>query len=101
MGDAGRDTRLHPISAPWLGVKGPSFTITFEPEFTAGLAKVKDKFASLKQHLHGKDPGARPPVTAAQLAANPNHVSPARAHAGVAAEVRDSTAAWRCGATSS
>ena len=79
-GDAGRDTKLFPVCAPWLGDKGRGFTQTFAVEFEHGLARNKDDFASLKQHLTGKDQGGISPPTVAQLAANPFHVNAPRAH---------------------
>ena len=36
MGDAGRDTKLHPVCTPWKGDKGRSFTNVFVPEFESG-----------------------------------------------------------------
>ena len=47
-----------------------------------GYARNKDDYASLKQHLNGKDPGGISPPTAAQLAADRFHVNAAKAHLG-------------------
>ena len=82
MTDAGRDTKLHPVCAPWLGDKGRGFTHVFGVDFPSGLARFKDHFTSLKQHLEGKDFGGIAPPTPAQLAANANHVNVPRPHPG-------------------
>ena len=82
MADAGRDTKLFPVCAPWLGDKGRGFTHVFAIDFPTGLARFKDHYSSLKQHLEGKDFGGISPPTPAQLAANPNHVNAPRAHPG-------------------
>ena len=82
MADAGRDTKLFPVCAPWSGDKGRGFTHVFAVEFPAGLARIKDHYSSLKQHLEGKDFGGISPPTPAQLAANPNHVNDPRPHPG-------------------
>ena len=67
---------------PWNGSMGPQFERTFRPNFLAGLRKRWDDYSSLYRHLMGQDPGGMPPTTAAQLAANANHLNPTIVHPG-------------------
>ena len=82
MADSGRDTKLYPLSDPWHGESGPSFTRKFKPELESGLSKCKDKFATLRDHLRGRDAGGIIPSTPAQIAANPNHHNATNPHPG-------------------
>ena len=77
---ATRDCRLYDICDPWYGERGAPFVRKFKPSFVNGLGNKRDKVATLRQHLKGSDPGSRSPVTAAQLAANPNHVNAVNNH---------------------
>ena len=78
----GRDTKLFPVCAPWMGDRGRGFTHTFAVEFEHGLARYKDDFASLKQHLGGKDQGGISPPTPAQLTADSFHYNAPKAQPG-------------------
>ena len=86
------ETLRHLLS---MGERGRAFTLTFRPACAeAGLAEKKDKFSNQRQHLFGRDPGGIRPPTAAQLAADANHVNAMRAHQGQAAEICESEYAF-------
>ena len=86
---------MYPICDPWLGQAGPPFERVFAPAFKAGLLGRSDEFGSYAEHMLGTDPGGVPPPTAAQLAADANHVNAAIAHMGGAADVRKSQQAFK------
>ena len=85
-----RDTRLYPICDPWLGAVGPPFERKFVPDFQNGVRGRSDEWSNLMEHLQGTDPGGMVSPSAAQLAANPNHLNASNPHAGTAPEVRKS-----------
>ena len=94
MADAARDTRLHDVCAPWYGERGRDFERRFWPAFTNGLRGKTDDYCSLNDHAAGRDPGGRPPSTAAQIAAAAGHINPVNAHLGNADAQRKSASAF-------
>ena len=68
-----RDPKTFPLCDPYHGEPGAAWSRVFLPSFISGVGKKKDDFASMRNHLAGKDPGGCQPPTAAQLAANPAH----------------------------
>ena len=103
MTDMGRDTKTYPICNPYHGEEGPKWSRTFKPDFISGLGTVTDKFSSIAKHIVGRDVGGIQPFAPRLLdpaAPGPNAgalvgcAPVVRAHAGGAAEVRESTAAF-------
>ena len=90
-----RDVKMYPICDPWLGQAGAPFERVFAPAFKAGLLGRNDEFSSYDEHMRGTDPGGIPKPTAAQLAANANHVNVVIAHQGNAADIRKSQQAFK------
>ena len=80
MTDTGRDISKYPLCEPWYGEKGPKFTRRFALDFMSALGTQRDKFATIRDHMKGRDPGGIPPTAAAQLAAG--HVNPKINHPG-------------------
>lgn len=77
---ASRDSRLYPICNPYSGRMGPDWESIFEPAFRGGLGSHKDDYDNLQRHLKGTDIGGIPPSTAAQVAANAEHLNAFTAH---------------------
>ena len=71
MTDTGRDISKYPLCEPWYGEKGPKFTRRFALDFMSALGTQRDKFATIRDHMKGRDPGGIPPTAAAQLATPP------------------------------
>ena len=104
MTDMGRDTKTYPICNPYHGEEGPKWSRIFKPDFISGLGTVTDKFSSIAKHIVGRDVGGIQPFAPRLLdpaAPGPNAgalvgCAPVvtRAHAGGAAEVRESRAAF-------
>ena len=103
----GRDTKTYPICNPYHGEEGPKWSRIFKPDFISGLGTVTDKFSSIAKHIVGRDVGGIQPFAPRLLdpaAPGPNAgalvgcAPVVRAHAGGAAEVRESRAAFdlRC-----
>ena len=80
------DARVYTICAPWHGRRGDAFVRVFSPEFLNGMDGQTDKYSSLRAHIEGRDPGG-------------NAVG-APAHAGNAAQIRESAFAYGNRATS-
>ena len=59
---------------------GPDWESIFEPAFRGGLGSHKDDYDNLQRHLKGTDIGGIPPSTAAQVAANAEHLNAFTAH---------------------
>ena len=79
---------------PYFGATGPAWERIFSKDFLAAARSKSDKFSNMHEHSQGRDPGGMRTPTAAQLAANPNHLNVARGHAGGAADVRESQQAF-------
>ena len=71
---------MYPICNPYSGRMGPEWESIFEPAFRGGLGSHKDDYDNLQRHLKGTDIGGIPPSTAAQVAANAEHLNAFTAH---------------------
>ena len=87
-----RDTKIYDCCEPWSGQPGAAWERSFKPDFLSALGQFSDSYITLKGHLQGKGPGSMLPLNAAGVAAG--GVPAMTAHAGNAASVRDSSAAW-------
>ena len=74
-GDQNYDGKKFTICAPWYGNAGPAYMRVFRPAFMAGLRGKGDDFGTLYDHLRGDVPGGVLPPTAAELAADPDHLN--------------------------
>ena len=74
------DARVYTISAPWHGRRGDAFVRVFAPEFLNGMDGQTDKYASLRSHIEGTDPGG--------------NAGGAPAHVGNATAIRESRLAY-------
>ena len=104
MTDMGRDTKIYPLCNPYHGEEGAKWSRVFKPDLISGLGTVTDKYSSIAKHIVGRDVGGIQPFAPRLLdpaAPGPNAgalvgCAPVvtRAHAGGAAEVRESRAAF-------
>ena len=77
MNDPGRfnfNTKIYDV-APWSGSAGADYERVFKPDWLSLARRKTDDYGSWYEHIMGTLPGCSRPPTAAQIAANANHVN--------------------------